>query len=70
MRTGNDLSGSLDGAITKRSAGSGVSKNDQLFSGVIEGNGLSLQAQTAKGSQASSIEKASSHSTLPVTKVV
>lgn len=45
MRTGNDLSGSLDEATTRRPAGSGVSNNDQSFSGATEGNGLSLQAQ-------------------------
>ena len=48
-RTGNSLSGSLDEAITKLPAGSGVSSNDESFSGVIEGTGLSLQAQNGKG---------------------
>lgn len=48
-RTGNNLSGSLDEATTKSPAGSGVSSDDQSFTGVIEGTGLTVTSQNGKG---------------------
>jgi hypothetical protein len=49
-RAGDSISGSLQEAITKRPAGSGLSSEDKSFTGIIHGSGLTLNTQ---GSEAS-----------------
>lgn len=49
-RNGESVTGSLQEAITKRPAGSGLSSENKPFSGSIHGNGLTLNVQ---GSEAS-----------------
>jgi hypothetical protein len=47
-RSGDSVTGSLQEAITKRPSGSGLSSNEAAFTGVIHGNGVTLNTTGAE----------------------